>query len=165
MTPLDFLIVFLCIVSAAIGFWRGFVKEAMSLLALLAAIWLAWRFGFVVEPYLGEWAGVPEVKIWVARVIVFVAVMMAGGLVAWLLRKLVHHSGLSGTDRLLGTAFGFARGVVFVGLGVIALEFMGLDQDPAWQGARLKPHADRVAAAIRYYAELGSRYLQEGNLA
>ena len=63
-------------------------------------------------------------------------------------------------DRLLGAAFGLLRGVVIVGLGVMALEFLGLDQDGWWQDARLRPYAEQVATAVRYYAELGNRYLQ-----
>jgi membrane protein required for colicin V production len=161
MTPVDYLIVGICLVSAGVGLWRGLAKEALSLLTLLAAIWLAWRFAFVVEPYLGDWAGSPEVRIWVARVVLFVLVLALGALVAWLARTLIKHSGLSGVDRLFGAAFGLLRGVVVVGLAVIALEFAGLDQDPWWREARLRPYADRAAAAVRYYAELGTRYLTE----
>jgi membrane protein required for colicin V production len=161
MTPADYVIVFLCVVSAGVGIWRGFAKEALSLLTLLAAIWLAWRFAGVVEPYLGEWAGAPEVKVWAARVVVFVSVLVIGGVIAWLTRTLIRHSGLTGADRLLGAAFGLVRGAVVVGLAVIVLEFTELDQDPWWQQAQLRPYADRVAAAVRYYAELGTRYIQE----
>src|SRR5688572_3809229 len=75
MTPVDYVIVLICVVSAGIGLWRGFVKEALSLLTLLAAIWLAWRFAGLVEPALGAWAGSPEVRIWTARIIVFVLVL------------------------------------------------------------------------------------------
>jgi membrane protein required for colicin V production len=161
MTPVDYLIVGICLVSAGVGLWRGLAKEALSLLTLLAAIWLAWRFAFVVEPYLGDWAGSPEVRIWVARVVLFVLVLALGALVAWLARTLIKHSGLSGVDGLFGAAFGLLRGVVVVGLAVIALVFAGLDQDPWWREARLRPYADRAAAAVRYYAELGTRYLTE----
>ena len=162
MTPVDYVIVLICVVSAGIGLWRGFVKEALSLLTLLAAIWLAWRFAGLVEPGLGNWAGSPEVRIWTARVIVFVLVLVAGALISWLARTLVRHSGLSGVDRLLGAGFGLARGVLIVGLAVIVLEFLELDQDRWWQDARLRPYAEHVAAAVRYYAELGNRYLQGG---
>jgi membrane protein required for colicin V production len=160
VTPVDYVIVLICVVSAGIGLWRGFVKEALSLLTLLAAIWLAWRFAGLVEPALGNWAGAPEVRIWTARVIVFVLVLVAGAVISWLARMLVRHSGLSGVDRLLGTGFGLARGVLIVGLAVIVLQFLALDQDGFWQNARLRPYAERVAAAVRYYAELGQSYLQ-----
>ena len=68
---------------------------------------------------------------------------------------------MSGLDRSLGAAFGLLRAAVLVGLAVIVMQFVELDQEPWWQEARLRPYAERVAAAVKYYAELGTRYLQE----
>jgi membrane protein required for colicin V production len=162
VTPTDVTIVLICVVSAGVGFWRGFVKEALSLLTLLVAIWLAWRFAGLIEPRIGNWAADPEVRIWIARVIVFVFAVVVGALVSWVARQLIRHSGLTGVDRLLGAAFGLARGVLIVGLAVLALDFFDLDQDGWWQSARLRPYADQVAAAVKRYAELGTRYVQGG---
>ncbi len=161
MTPADYVILFLCLASALIGLWRGFTAEAMSLLTLLVSIWLAWAFAGRFEAMLGSWVGAsPEVRIWAARVVVFVLALLVGGLISWLARKLIRHTGLSGLDRLLGAGFGVLRAVVLVGLAVIVMEFLGLQQEPWWQEARLKPYADHAAAAVKYYAELGNRYLQ-----
>jgi membrane protein required for colicin V production len=162
MTPADYVILFLCVASAVIGVWRGFTAEALSLLTLLVAIWLAWAFAGRFEGMLGSWVGAsPEVRIWAARVVIFVLALLVGGLISWLARKLIRHTGLSGLDRLLGAGFGLLRAVVLIGLAVIVMEFLGLQQEPWWQESRLKPYADRVAAAVKYYAELGNRYLQD----
>jgi membrane protein required for colicin V production len=162
MTPADYVILFLCAVSTVIGVWRGFTAEALSLLTLLVAIWLAWALAGRVEPVLGQWVGAPpEVRTWAARVVVFAFALLVGGLVAWLARKLIRRTGLSGLDRLLGAAFGLLRAVILVGLAVIVMGFLALDQEPWWQGARLKPYAERAAEAVKYYAELGNRYLQD----
>lgn len=161
MNWVDGLILFIVGASAAFGVWRGFVKEALSLATWLAAIWFAWRFTFVVEPMLGDWVSAPELKIWAARAIIFVVVMVIGGLIAWLVRELVRQTGLSGTDRMLGSLFGLARGVLIFGLLVIAMQFSGLDQDPWWQQSRLRVFGERIADGIRYYAELGGNYLEQ----
>lgn len=165
MNWVDLLAIFVIVASAAFGAWRGFVKEALSVATWLAAIWFAWRFAFVVEPMLGEWTSAPELKIWAARAITFVIILGIGGLIAWLARSLVRRTGLSGTDRTLGSLFGLCRGVLIIGLLVIGLQLSGLDQDPWWQQARLRPFGERVAAGIRYYAELGGRYLEQQELA
>ncbi len=164
MVWVDALIVLICVASGVFGFWRGFVKEALSLATWLAAIWIAWRFTWLIEPWLGDWIAAPELKIWTARVILFVVVLIAGGVAAWLARTLVRATGLGGMDRTLGGVFGVARGVLIVGLLVIAMQLAGIDQAPWWQRARLKPFGDRVAAGIVYYAELGSRYIEEQDL-
>lgn len=164
MSWADLVIVLVCLASGAFGFWRGFAKEAIALVTWLAAIWLAWRSAWLVEPALGEWVIAPELRIWAARVLIFVAVLVVGGLAAWLLRALVRGTGLSGTDRSLGALFGLARGVIIVGLVTIGLGLAGLDQEDWWQTARFRPFSDRVADAIRYYAEIGSRYVREREL-
>jgi len=45
----------------------------------------------------------------------------------------------------------------------MVMQFLGLDREPWWQESRLKPYADQAAAAVKYYAELGNRYLQDLN--
>lgn len=159
----DAAIVIICVASALFGYWRGLAKEALSLATWLAAIWLAWRFAWLVEPRLGEWVAQPELRRWTARVILFLLVLVAGGIAAWFARTLVRATGLSGPDRMLGGLFGFARGVLIVGLLVILMQLGGLDQDPWWQQARLRPFGDRVAAGIVHYAEIGTRYIEEQN--
>ena len=159
MTWVDWLIIVACLGSAGFGFWRGFAQEALSVVTWLAAIWLAWRFTWVVEPLLGEWVVAPELKVWAARAVIFLLILILGGLIAWFVRALIRHSGLGGTDRLLGSLFGLTRGVLIFGLVVIGLEFTGLDQDPWWQGASFGSYGEQVADGIRYYATLGSRYL------
>jgi membrane protein required for colicin V production len=133
----------------------------LSLVTWLAAIWLAWRFTWLIEPMLGEWVAAPELKIWAARVVIFVIVLVAGGLVAWFVRELIRHTGLSGTDRALGGLFGLARGALVIGLVAMGVQLLGVQGDPWWQESRLRPYCDRIAEGIRYYAELGGRYLEE----
>ena len=162
MTSVDYFILLVLVLSAGVGFWRGFVKESLSLLTLLVAIWLAWRFGALIEPKLGNWTAEPEVRIWIARVIVFVFAIVIGSLASWAARQLIRHTGLSGVDRALGAAFGFVRGVLIVGLLVLVLDFLELDQDGWWQSARFRPYAEQVAGAVKKYAELGTRYVQGG---
>ena len=71
------MILFLALVSAVVGVWRGFTTEALSLLTLLAAIGLAWTFADALEPSLGDWVWAAEVRLWIARVIIFVIVLVA----------------------------------------------------------------------------------------
>jgi membrane protein required for colicin V production len=162
MTLVDYIILLVLVVSAGVGVWRGFVKEALSLLTLLVAIWLAWRFSALIEPKLSNWAADEEVRVWIARGLIFAFALVLGGIASWLARQLIRHTGLSGIDRMLGAAFGVARGILIVGLLVLALDFLDLDQDGWWQTARFRPYAEQVAAAVKKYAELGTRYVQGG---
>jgi membrane protein required for colicin V production len=161
MTSVDYVIVFLALLSVLIGVWRGFTTEALSLLTLLAAIGLAWLFAPGIEPHLGDWASAGEARIWAARLIIFVVVLALGGLAQWLARKLIRHTGLTSVDRTLGAIFGFLRAAVVLGLAVLVLQFAELDQEAWWQDSRLRPYAERAADVVKKYAELGTRYLQD----
>ena len=159
MSWVDLLIVVVCLGSAGFGYWRGFAQEALSVMTWFAAIWLAWRASWVIEPLLGNWVVAPELQVWAARAVIFLLILVMGGVVVRLVRELIRHAGLTRTDRMLGSLFGLIRGVLIVGLAVLVLEFTGLVQDPWWQEARLSPFSERVAGGIRYYAALGSSYL------
>ena len=161
MTAVDYVILLLALLSIAIGVWRGFMTEALSLLTLLAAIGLAWLFAPSVESHLGEWAAAGEVRLWAARFVIFVVVLALGGLAQWLARKLIRGTGLTSVDRTLGAIFGFLRAAVVLGLVVLVLQFTELDQEPWWQDARLRPYAEQAAEAVKTYAELGTRYLED----
>ncbi|MGE4658542.1 MAG: CvpA family protein [Gammaproteobacteria bacterium] len=155
----DYLIVAACVSSAGLGFWRGFVKEVFGFVALLMAIWLAWRFAPLVD--LGVWVVAPDQEVWIARGLIFFVLMVIAALLAWLVRGLIRGAGLGAADRVLGSLFGFARGVVLVGLAVIIMEETGLDKGRRWQEAKLRPHSDRVGGVIRDFAELGGEIVRE----
>ena len=161
MTWIDYAIVGICVASAAFGFWRGFVKEAVSLATWLLALLLAWQAAWMIEDRLGEWSAAPELRIWAARAIIFVVVLVIGGLIAWALRALIRGSGLSSTDRSLGAVFGLGRGALLVGLLAMLVDLSGLADEAWWREARLRPISEQIAEGIYYYAGLGRSYLED----
>ena len=164
MSWIDYAIIAACLASAAFGYWRGFVKEAIALVTWLLAILLAWQGSWILEGHLGEWTAAPELRVWVARVIIFIAILIVGGLLAWSMRALIRRTGLSGTDRTLGAIFGLARGALLVGLFAIVVDLAGLRDEAWWAEARLRPFSEQVAEGIRYYADLGNRYIESGEV-
>lgn len=66
---------------------------------------------------------------------------------------------LSGMDRLLGSLFGAARGVLLLAVFVIGGQFAGFDNDDWWLGSRLIPHVEVVAEWIKVMAPQGLELL------
>ena len=161
MSVIDYVLIVIITVSVLIGCLRGFVREAISLAAWALAIWVALRYSWVVEPWLGALDQSPSLKLWVARAILFVTALLAGALVNYLLGLLVRSTGLSGTDRMLGMLFGFGRGVLVVGVLVIGGQYAGMSADPWWQQSRLMPWGERLANGIREFAEEAGDRLKE----
>jgi membrane protein required for colicin V production len=144
MTGTDVFIVLVLLASTLIGAFRGFAREAVSLVTWVLGFWLAWKLGPTVEPYLGGLLAEPAVRPWVARSLVLLAVVIVGVL-AGLLRSPV----LSVVDRLLGTMFGLVRGAVLVGLAVIACQLLQLDHGGWWRQSKLIPYGETIAVWLR----------------
>ena len=97
--------------SVLIGLWRGFVFEIVSLLGWLVAFVIANSAGPFLADILPP-GNEPQVRLWMAYVAVFVAILLTCSLLARMLRALVSATPLSFVDHLLGGVFGAARGVL-----------------------------------------------------
>ena len=162
MTTVDYLLTGAVLLSMLFGSVRGFLRESVALLGWLVGLWLAWRYANFVEPYLGgALAGTP-LQVWVARMIVLLAVVMAGWLLGSLLSYIVQRSGLTlGVDRLLGAVFGLVRGAVIVGFTVMLGQAAELDSEPWWPASRLLPLGENMADVLRGYVETGREIIEE----
>src|SRR5512137_2230051 len=162
MTTVDYLLTGAVLLSMLFGSVRGFLRESVALLGWLVGLWLAWRYAGLVEPYLGgALAGTP-LQVWVARMLVLLAVVMAGWLLGSLLSYIVQRSGLTlGVDRLLGAIFGLVRGAVIVGFAVMLGQAAELDSEPWWRASRLLPLGENMADVLRGYVETGREIIGE----
>jgi membrane protein required for colicin V production len=149
VTLIDVFIVVVLLLSILIGAMRGIVREVVALVFWIAAIWSAWAFGSLLEPYLGGLLSGPQVRVWVARLIVFVIVLSIGALVGFLMGMLSQHSGIGWLDRLLGTMFGFARGMVLLGVLAICGELLELQQESWWHQSAMIPYCVTVGDWLR----------------
>jgi membrane protein required for colicin V production len=155
MVWVDFALAGLVLVSALVGVFRGFVKEALSLAVWVLAIWVAWNFAPSLADKLSPWIDDPILRVWAARVASLIGVVLIGALATSLIGLLVGHSGLTGTDRLLGMLFGVGRGVLLAAIVVVALQFAGFDQSPWWRESKLIPYAAPIADKLRDAAAEG----------
>jgi membrane protein required for colicin V production len=155
MPIIDILIAVAVVASIVVGFVRGFVKEAISIAALLFAIWAALFFGPAVGDVSQSWLSSDELQMWFGRILVFAIILSIGGLLSWGISKLVRMSVLSGMDRMLGSLFGAVRGVILTALFVIGGQFAGFDNDDWWEQSKLLPHVQVVADWIEVMAPQG----------
>ena len=82
-------------------------------------------------------------------------VLSLGGLLGWSIAKLVRLSVLSGIDRMVGAAFGAARGILLGALFVLAGQFAGFDNDDWWAASQGIPYLEVVAEWITVMAPQG----------
>ncbi|MFO1468074.1 MAG: CvpA family protein [Steroidobacteraceae bacterium] len=149
MTLADFLIILIVLISTLVGFMRGFIREAVSLVFWVAGFWIAWKFGPLVEPHLGGLLAGPQVRPWVGRAVVFVLVVLAGTLTSLILQFFMRSIGLGLLDRIIGVFFGFVRGLVLVGIGIIGCELLHLNREDWWDQSKLIPYGETVGDWLR----------------
>lgn len=136
----DAVILGIVVISALMSLSRGFVKEALSLVTWVVAAIVAWMFGGSLAHHLTPYIDTPSIRVIAACAVLFVSTLIVGGLVNFILGQLIHATGLSGTDRLLGMVFGAARGLFLVVVLVGLLSLAPVDQDSWWQQSTLIPH-------------------------
>ncbi len=145
LTWVDWAIIAIIAISCLISLKRGFIKEALSLLTWIIAGVVAWMFGGALAQHLTEFIEIPSARIIAGCAILFVATLLVGALVNFLICELVRVTGLSGTDRFLGIVFGAARGALLVVVMAGLLSLAPVQQDPWWQQSSLIPHFLMVA--------------------
>ncbi len=128
----DYLIIGIVATSVLVGLLRGFFQEAFSLAVWVAAFLIAFQLSGSVEAWLPGSITLPSARTAVAFAGLFLSVLVVGGLLTYLVGKLVKKTGLSGTDRLMGGLFGACRGVLMVVILILVAGFTPIPADSWW---------------------------------
>jgi len=162
VTPIDYIIAAIVVISMLFGAIRGFLRESIALLGWLTGLWLAWRYAPSLEPFLGGSLEGTDLQVWVARIIVLLAVVIAAWLIGSLLGFLVQRSGLTlGIDRVLGALFGLVRGAVIVGFAVMLAQAAEMRNEPWWKASKLMQVGEEMASILRGYVETGKQLVED----
>lgn len=155
MTGADVFILLILLGSTLIGVLRGFIREAVSVVFWILAVWAAWKLGPMVEPHLGGVLADPTIAPWVGRLVILILVLLLGWVVGMLLSYFTRAMGLGPMDRVIGLFFGIVRGLVLMGLVVIGGELLHMNQEDWWARSKLIPYGETVGDWLR--AMVGER--------
>lgn len=158
MNWLDFVFLGLVLVSGLISLYRGFVREVFSLATWIIAIWVGIRFASSTAVYLPPVVSDETLRLGIAFGLLFILVLIAGGIAGIVAARLVRGTGLTGTDRSLGIVFGLLRGVLIVALLVFLAALTLFPEEPWWQESRLVPEFERI---VGWMLELLPEELEE----
>ena len=146
LTAADWVIIVILAVSTLLSLWRGFVREALSLLGWVAAFIIAHLFVDQLALQLSSFIANVTGRYIVAYVILFVLTLVVFTLVVKVATSLVRAAGLSVLDRVLGTIFGFARGVILILVAAYVIKQLIPEQDQQWlHQSVLMPHLNMLA--------------------
>lgn len=160
---LDLVVLGILLVSAAVAFMRGFVREVLTIGSLAGAAAATLVFGSALTPVTRGWivdpnATEPQMLFNLvpyemlapvaAYALVFVGTLVVLTMVTHMVSKGVHAVGLGPVDRSLGVVFGLLRGVVIVGLMSLVLNFVLSDtqRDQFFGEAKTYPYVNYMAS-------------------
>jgi membrane protein required for colicin V production len=146
MNWLDIVLITIMILTAIVGIFKGFVKQVIGLVAVIAGLVLA-------SLYYEATAGVFETFVknrllsnFLGFLLIFVVVLIAGAILGHLITKAMKGP-LAFANRLFGAVFGFLKAVLICGIIVFALVSFEIAK-PALENSVLAPACLGVTRAV-----------------
>ncbi len=154
----DYTVIAVIVLSVLVSFARGFVREAISLVVWISAFILSFTLSPTLALYL-SFIKTPSLRLICAFAILFIAVLIVGGIVTFLLRQAIDQIGLSEVDRFLGGLFGMVRGVLLVSVLVLLSTFTIVTRDVWWTESQLLPYFYGTANWLRDFLPDQAKHL------
>jgi len=145
MNALDIGLIVLIVFGAGIGLARGLVRILIGILSLVVAFFLASRYQDQIAAVLTSRHVAEGPARIAAYVLVFMATMIAGGLVAWVVGKLLKLAMLSFPDRLAGGALGIVAALLAAAFLVHPLVASSAGGSRLLADSKLAPYVTVVA--------------------
>jgi membrane protein required for colicin V production len=121
MNWLDAVLAIIVLVSVAASFRKGLSREIIGLASVVLGLVLgSWFYGNVAA-YLTRYLSSRALANFAGFLIVFCAVVVAGGIASAIVGKFLKVTGLSFFDHLLGAVFGIVRGVLIAAAVIMAV--------------------------------------------
>lgn len=157
---IDYIIIGIIAFSVIVSLFRGFVREVMSLASWIVAFLVASNF----YPYMANLLTQIQsdyIRNGTAIGILFIATLIVGAVINYVISQLVDKTGLSGTDRVLGACFGLMRGVLIVAAILFFIDtFTNFNQTEWWKESQLIPHFGIIVEWFFEQLQAGSGFLK-----
>lgn len=144
MNLVDWIILSVTLLSALVGFYRGFIRETLSLISWILAFWAAFSFAEPASAWFTRYIETPQLQLVAAFAVIFVVTLLLLSLLSYLLCRLLLVSGIAGTDRILGGLFGVVRAVVLVSVLLLLARIPGYPEEAWWKQSLLIPQLNPV---------------------
>jgi membrane protein required for colicin V production len=149
MTPFDIAMLGMTLLSVAFAIWRGLVREVVSLLSWLVALWIAARFSTEFAAWAPGAITNPQARYLTAFAVLFIGTVVVLELLGLIVAKLMRAVGLGFIDRMLGAIFGLVRAALIAWVLTLLGGLTTLPQRDWWRDALLAPPLQASVLAAR----------------
>ena len=153
MGGFDWIIAAILLVSVLVGIFRGFIKESLSLMSWILAIWLAFSFCTQTGEFIHQYINIPAPKFreWAGFALVFISTLFVFSIITYLVTKVFVRGPIKGVDRVLGFGFGAARGAAIVVALLVVARGFGMESSEWWQNSQ---HIDKFEPFTKLVEDL-----------
>jgi len=124
---IDIIIIILVLLAAFKGFSRGIIKELISLISLIAGVYIASHFSVYVEKHLNNnFPKIEEYNTIISFILVFLIIYLSLKLAGVIINKFVKIIQLNLINKILGLLFGASKAILIIAF--ILFELNHLEQ-------------------------------------
>lgn len=123
MSILDIILLICFIPAAVLGYQKGMIKQVISIISIIAGVWLAFQFATLLGNWMQEYiTASSEILTLVAFVVIMLGAFIGFGLIGKLIEATFKLVCLGWVNRLLGVAFSIIKTILILSLFIIVFE-------------------------------------------
>ncbi|MBK4765056.1 MAG: colicin V production protein [Pantoea sp. Brub] len=152
MIWIDYIIIATILLSSVLSALKGFTREILSLITLGFAFFITIHYQYDFLSWIVRLYDDNLISRLSSICIPFIAVIIIGKMLIYVLDILVTKIGLSDINRILGVLFGVLRGILIITLIVYVLNiFTDLPNSLDWKKSQLIPFINDIINCILNY--------------
>ena len=151
MTYLDYFFISIIFISFLVGCYRGFTRELFSLAGWIFAFYFANLFSGDLLKYVPFDFG-EHINFIIIYMVIFVIILLVASFLAALLNQLIKNIGLGFFNIIMGSIFGFMRGVLITFILIFLVQKTSLISETILAESKTIP-------AIKLAIEISLSYL------
>lgn len=160
MSILD-IILLICFIPALIqGLKKGFISQVISIVSLIAGVWLSFEFSTAVSAWLAQYVEASEKLLKIASfAIIMIGVFIILGIVGKSLEGILKFVMLGWLNRLLGVVFAFIKTGLVIGIVIILFNSLNnslnlVSEETLAQSVLYPPLKDMAYTIFPYLKEI-----------
>lgn len=160
MSILD-VILLICFIPALIqGLKKGFISQVISIVSLIAGVWMSFEFSTAVSAWLAQYVEASEKLLKIASfAIIMIGVFIILGIVGKSLEGILKFVMLGWLNRLLGVVFAFIKTVLVIGIVIILFNSLNnslnlVSEETLAQSVLYPPLKDMAYTIFPYLKEI-----------
>lgn len=146
LSTADGIVIVLLVVSAAMGIYRGLLREILTLITWVVAVYLAFKFGKDISGMF-SFVEASSIREGLGIAFIFFSVLLLGAIIKFIVCKAFGIAGPSVVDRVGGLAFGLARVCVLI-IAIFLIAPNSIQEQSWYAKSKIMPTFNAAATMI-----------------